>query len=262
MAVKAQCYKEEQAPRPILRKGPSLGLVRSREEACLDDGADQELMSPGGTKRQRVTFSSDIDVRLMPNMTDSALETDLIGEEVRKALELKGLGDPSEYERVKAIFTGHSYTEDLCNPRLYENHILALTRNVSLLSGKCDSLVKVLLQFNWLARDRNFVRLYLQFLGHLASSYSGYLPSILRMLLRNFNRGMVITTEIDAARHADSATVHSHAAQSSSQGLSNCPSEANVLQSTCCDWLSTSTHSFSELLPSCNLDIFDAAYHG
>lgn len=188
VATAVRSLTDVAVPRPILRKSQTLGVIRKRNDTELDEDMEDQDSSPGEAKRQRVTFNSDVDVHLLSDMANTAMETELVREEVRNALKQKAEGEDGEYERIKAIFTGQSYTEDLCNPRLFENHILALSSNIALLDTSCDGLVRVILRFNWLARDQSFIRLYLQFLGHLASSHSGHLPNVLRMLVQHFNK--------------------------------------------------------------------------
>ncbi|KAL8733273.1 MAG: hypothetical protein Q9181_003649 [Wetmoreana brouardii] len=163
-------------PAPITRKlPPTSTLVRKHE--------DDEIPDPSSpTKRRRVTFDSDVEVRIVEKWEKSPA---VIQESVRRALQNRATGDSTGYDKVKAIYTPEKDKQDEASPTTVKNHTAALLSNVSLLNKSCADLVHAVLGSDWLGRSEDYVHLFVQFLANLVAAQGLFLPEVLRMLVEN-----------------------------------------------------------------------------
>ncbi|KZF26023.1 RNA polymerase I-specific transcription initiation factor RRN3 [Xylona heveae TC161] len=164
-------------PRPGLA-----GKIRKRDET-EDMDLNGEFAAPNPIKRSKVAFDPDVEVRVLGAEWEKGLE--LVREEVRRALERHAVGDSSEYDRVKEIFTTArlSAGDDAPSPTTVKNYTIALLGNVSHLNRTCSGLVHAALGCDWLGRDESYLAIYVRFLGNLASAHGSYVRPILAMLV-------------------------------------------------------------------------------
>lgn len=164
------------APKSLLRR-PT--LVRKRED---DDEAPPS--SPG--KKARVTFDSDVEVRLV-----SAWEKapHLIQEEVRRAFTKRALGDDSGYDKLKDIYSKKKPNEEEMGSVTLKHYTIALLANVSALNKSNSDLVHTVLSSDWLARTEDYVNLYVRLLANLVSAQGVFLADVVRMLVNNLTAG-------------------------------------------------------------------------
>ena len=160
-------------PKPLLRR-PT--LTRKREEDGLDTPS-----SP--SKRVKVTFDSDVEVRVM---NDWEKAPQLVQEEVRRAFTKRALGDDSEYEKLKSVYIKKT-DEDGLGPKTMRKYMTALLGNISALNKANSDLVLTILSSEWLGRQDDYVTLYLRFLANLGSTHGMYLGDIMRMLIENLS---------------------------------------------------------------------------
>lgn len=150
-------------------------LVRKRND---DDEAPPSR--PG--KRSKVTFDSDVEIRVM---NDSETAPEIIQEEVRRAFEKHRLGDPAGYNKIKDVYNSGKDDEDAPSATTLRNYTLALLGKVSSLDRSCSDLVHEVLHFQWLGRPENYVTLHVRLLASLVSVQGSYLGDTLRMLINN-----------------------------------------------------------------------------
>ncbi|KAL8703456.1 MAG: hypothetical protein Q9201_003361 [Fulgogasparrea decipioides] len=163
-------------PAPVTRKlPPTSTLVRKRE--------DDEIPDPSSpSKRHRVTFDSDVEVRIVEKWEKSPA---VIQESVRRALQNRATGDSTGYDKVKAIYAPGKDKQDEASPTTVKNHTAALLSNVSMLNKSCADLVHAVLGSDWLGRSEDYVHLFVQLLANLVSAQGLFLPEVLRMLVEN-----------------------------------------------------------------------------
>lgn len=119
-----------------------------------------------------------------------------VGGEVRRAIEGHCRGDDSEgYDTIKEKFQRkEGYDEegdvDLQELKLY---LLALSNNAALLNRGCSGLVRALLAYQWMGMDEGFVKIYVHFLGSLASAQGMYVGTVLGMLVGHFSGSKIIS---------------------------------------------------------------------
>ena len=154
-------------------------LARKRE--------DDDLLEPSSpSKRSKVSFDSDVEVRLVEEWEKTPT---VIQEGVRRALLKRATGDSTGYERVKAIYTPVKDGQDEPGPATVKSHTFALLNNVSMLNRGCADLVHAVLSSDWLGRSEEYVHLFTQFLANLVSAQSLYLADVLGMLAENITAG-------------------------------------------------------------------------
>lgn len=168
--------------KPLLRR-PT--LVRKRDDTDMDLDAISVPPSPG--KRSKVTFDTDVKIRIMDEWEKGA---ELIREEVRRAIEKRARDENTGYDRVKEVFTIEPTAEDVPSPTTMRNYLLALLSNVASLNKSCSGLVHAVLESQWLGRDEAYVALYIRFLGTLVSAQGGFVGAVLRMLVDNLSNGI------------------------------------------------------------------------
>lgn len=187
--------------KPLLRRATLGGSIRTRDEAGLDIDVDGSIASapPSPSKRARtVTFSPLVEEQVFSSSAtmagsapDTTLDLEAVRLEVRLAIEehVKGTSE-GEYDMLKELFapekrrTGDE-KEGASNEKV-KMHLLALTSFVSLLGKNCSGLVKAILECDWFGRDDGFVKIYVQFLGNLASAQGAYVGTVLNTLVGSF----------------------------------------------------------------------------
>lgn len=179
--------------RPILQR-PLSGIIRKSDDADLSD----ELLSTP-TKRARVTFNPTVEEKVMEAYSVKGTSLEVIRSEVRRAIELHKTSDSGEYDALKDVFAPSDSAEPGDDADMDEEaaalarvdlktYLIVLTGNVSLLKG-CTGLVRAILACDWVGRDTSFVKIYIQFLGHLASGQGSYVGLVLDMLVEYFHGG-------------------------------------------------------------------------
>ena len=156
-------------PKPLLRR-PT--LVRKR-----DDDDEAPPSSPG--KRAKVTFDSDVEVRVVDENVQN-----IIHEEVRQAFTRRARGDSSGYLKVKDVYAQKDGKEDL-SPRDVKHYTTALLANVGALNKQSSDLVHAVLSSDWLGREEGYVTLYVRLLANLVSAQGIFLAETIRMLVDN-----------------------------------------------------------------------------
>lgn len=150
-------------------------LVRKRED---DDEAPPS--SPG--KRAKVTFDSDVEVRVV---SDWEKAPHLIQEEVRRAFTKRALGDDSGYDKLKDVYSKSKNHEEELSPVTIKNYTLSLLANVSALNKSNSDLVHAVLSSDWLGRTEDYVALFARLLANLSSAHGVFLGEVVRMLVDN-----------------------------------------------------------------------------
>ncbi|KAL9018935.1 MAG: hypothetical protein Q9185_003769 [Variospora sp. 1 TL-2023] len=150
-------------------------LVRKRE----DDDTPQPS-SP--SKRSKVSFDSDVEVRLVEDWEKSPV---VIQESVRRAIQKHAIGDNAGYDRVKAIYAPTNQDDDAATPTSVKYHTAALLSNVAVLDKKCADLVHAVIDSDWLERPDDYLNLFRQLLANLVSAHGYFLPNVLHMLVDN-----------------------------------------------------------------------------
>lgn len=164
------------------------GLKRRRVDNDYDDvdsmlASSQPPSSP--TKRQKVTFKEAPDVKEIEDWNEKTMA--LVREEVQRGLQNHLLvGDDRAYNMLQNLFISKSSAGEVPKSRLLRKYIVALTGSVMSLRSGCNSLVKVLLDSDWLGRDEDYVAAYIRFLRALVSAHGSNLHRVLEMLVDKF----------------------------------------------------------------------------
>ncbi|OTA99561.1 hypothetical protein M426DRAFT_325030 [Hypoxylon sp. CI-4A] len=178
--------------KPILKSSSSLlGTRRTSDDAGLDDDDMASPQSP--RKRQRVEF----DLNNTEIHEIGARSVDDIKQEIRKALDRHDQGDDEDYDILKDMLSGkqRSYEDDeedddpsLPAKRRQELkvYLVSLASFSPRLGRACDGLVKSVLQCQWLGRDEQFAKIYVQFLAALVSAQGPRLTQVLSAIVERF----------------------------------------------------------------------------
>ena len=177
---------------------PSAGGSLKRRH--LDNSSDAENITSSQLKRRRVTFDPEVDVRILTDENDKSLE--LVGEEVRRAIEKHAAGEKAAYDGLKGLFREAPTSGGAPLSGLLQKYVIALTNNAPLLDHNCKGLVHAVIDCSWIARNEYFVRSYRNFLRSLLSVQPGYLSTVLQMLVSLF-----LTAPSTTARQQDDPPV-------------------------------------------------------
>jgi RNA polymerase I-specific transcription initiation factor RRN3 len=180
--------------KPVLRRPTLSGTIRKSDDADLSE----DLLSTP-TKRSRVTFNPTVEEKVMEEYSVQGRSVEVIRAEIRRAIESHKRGDSADYDAIKDVFApkedvkpGADEEEDEEAAALakvdLKTYLVVLTNHVSLLKG-CSGLVRAVLACEWVGRDTGFVKVYIQFLGHLASAQGGFVGMVLDMLAGHFHGG-------------------------------------------------------------------------
>ncbi|KAF1949412.1 RNA polymerase I-specific transcription initiation factor RRN3 [Byssothecium circinans] len=179
----------------VIAPGVGGGLKRKQ----IDESPKSEKITSAQTKRRRVTFDPDVDVHIVdPN--GKSLE--LVGEEVRRALEKREGGDNTAYDQLRSLFTVKPTSSRAVLSGQLQKYLIALTNNVPLLDNKCKGLVHAIIDCHWATRNEQFVRTYRNFIRSLLSMQPGFASSFLAMLVEMF-----IEQPSPAMRQQDDPTI-------------------------------------------------------
>ncbi|KAF2198121.1 RRN3-domain-containing protein [Delitschia confertaspora ATCC 74209] len=165
---------------------PSVGSSLKRKQQDRDVDSD-DLSSPPTErqiKRLKVKFDPEVDVHILPDWNEKSEE--LVGEEVRRALERHATGDNTGYDQILHLLTVKPTSNEAPLTGLLRKYIVALTNNIAALNPKCSTLVHAVIDCAWLARKEPFVQSYGKLLQSLLAVQPGYTASVLQMLVNFF----------------------------------------------------------------------------
>ncbi|KAI2776066.1 RNA polymerase I-specific transcription initiation factor RRN3 [Daldinia loculata] len=179
--------------KPILKSSSSLLTTkRTSDDAGLDSDSMEAPESP--RKRQKVEFDlNNIEIHEI-----GIRSVDEVKQEVRKALDRHDQGDDEDYDILKETLSGKqsSYEDDEdedADPTLpakrrqeLKVYLISLASFSPRLGRSCDGLVKGVLQCQWLGRDEQFAKIYVQFLAALVSAQGARLTQVLSSILDRF----------------------------------------------------------------------------
>jgi RNA polymerase I-specific transcription initiation factor RRN3 len=168
--------------RPLGTMAPSAGGSLKRKQT--EHSSDAENVTAVQLKRRRVTFDPDVDVRILSEHNEKSLE--LVGEEVRRAIEKHAAGEKAAYDGLKALFKDVPTSSSAPLSRLLQKYVIALSNHTPQLDHDCKGLVHAVLDCSWIARNEDFVRSYRSFLRSLLSVQTGYMSTVLQMLVDMF----------------------------------------------------------------------------
>jgi RNA polymerase I-specific transcription initiation factor RRN3 len=168
--------------RPLGTMAPSAGGSLKRKQT--DHSSDAENVASSQLKRRRVTFDPDVDVRILSEHNEKSLE--LVGEEVRRAIEKHATGEKAAYDGLKALFKDAPTSGSAPLSRLLQKYVIALSNHTPELDHNCKGLVHAVLDCSWIARNEDFLRSYRAFLRSLLSVQTGYMNTVLQMLVDMF----------------------------------------------------------------------------
>lgn len=183
--------------KPLLRRTTLSGTVRTRDEAGLDLDDPGMALPSSPTKRARtVTFNPTVQEQIFsssPTPIQLEKEYEVARTQTRNAILEHVVKAGSEaYDDIKAVFKqGNSSSAERRDGERSENedmrlHLLALTSCVSLLGKDCNSLIRSVMNCEWVGRDEAFIKIYIQFLGNLASAQGSYVRDILHSIVDKF----------------------------------------------------------------------------
>ncbi|TVY18952.1 RNA polymerase I-specific transcription initiation factor rrn3 [Lachnellula arida] len=173
--------------KPLLRHANLAGTIRKRDDAGIDD--DFLLAPPNPNKRARVTFNPTVEEKIMDEYSVKGRSLKEIRSETRRAIEAHKRGDSEAYDTVKEVFAPRRGGDDE-EPEMrveMRTYLLALTSYSKELDRRCSGLVKVVVDCEWMGRDKGFVEAYVRFLGSLASAQGAYVGMVLGMLVGHFH---------------------------------------------------------------------------
>ncbi|KAI2614686.1 RNA polymerase I-specific transcription initiation factor RRN3 [Hypoxylon fragiforme] len=194
LSVRAPVKTTTTTLKPILKPSSSiLGSRRSSDDAGLDEDDIDSLQNP--RKRQKVEFDlNNIEIHEI-----GARSVEVIKQEIRKALDSHDQGDDEDYDMLKETLSGKqiaSYDEDdedEVDPALpakrrqeLKIYLVSLASFSPRMGRSCDGLVKSVLQCQWLGRDEQFAKIYVQFLAALVSAQGTRLTQVLSSIIERF----------------------------------------------------------------------------
>lgn len=191
--------KATTALKPILKSSSTLlGIRRSSDDAGLDDDRVDSPQSP--RKRPRVEFDLN-NIEIHEIGARSVVE---IKQEIKKALDRHDQGDDEDYDVLKNTLAGKESShedddededdeDEDADPTLpakrrqeLKVYLVSLASFSPRLGRACDGLVKSALQCQWLGRDEQFAKIYVQFLAALVSAQGARLTQILSSVVERF----------------------------------------------------------------------------
>lgn len=183
--------------------------------------------SPG--KKAKVTFDSDVEVRVM---SDWEKAPEIIHEEVRRAFAKRLLGDSSGYEEIKDMYAAKKDEDGEPSSTALKNYTMALLGNVSALTKSNSDLVHTVLKSEWLGRQEDYVALYVRLLANLASMQAVFLGEIMRMLVDNITATPPSSGRLANLRVVPRSKIYTRAHRAIQHLLQVIPSASRILSTT------------------------------
>ncbi|KAI0413379.1 RNA polymerase I-specific transcription initiation factor RRN3 [Xylaria grammica] len=189
--------------KPILKSSSSvLSIRRSRDDAGLDNHDDDtsSMESAQSPRRKRVRVEFDLENIEVHEIGARSVEE--IRNEIRDTLDRHAQGEDEDYDVLKQTLQGkpvsYDYDDDdddkdidlvaIAKQRQeIKGYFIALTSFAPRLGRSCDGLVRSLLQCQWLGRDDQFAKIYIQFLAGLVSAQGPRLTQVLSMVVEKFS---------------------------------------------------------------------------
>ena len=169
------------------------------------DSENDTLLS-SQSKRQKVSFDTAVEVRVLEPWDEKSYEH--VREEVKQMIRWKADGRNSarlcvitelfaetgkarDARRANEMDDRDDGDEEDAPPSssLLRKYLLALTGHVGALNREYSGLVYAIIDHRWWDRDGGFVNAYVRFLGSLVSAQSGYISSVMKMLVKRFLEG-------------------------------------------------------------------------
>ncbi|KAL8995113.1 MAG: hypothetical protein Q9169_005096 [Polycauliona sp. 2 TL-2023] len=194
-------------------------LSRKREN-------DDVLVPSSPSKRSKVSFDSDVEVRLVEEWEKTP---SVIQESVRRALLKRAAGDSTGYDHVKAVYMPVKANTEETSAATLRNYTFALLNNVSMLNKDCTSLVHAMLSSDWLGRSDGYVQLFTQFLANLVSAQTLYLHEALRMLVENITAAPPTRNQPEGVAEAPRSQIYRRAHKVIQYLLQIIPSACRIL---------------------------------
>lgn len=160
---------------------PSAGSLKRKKIHSLNNSSDTEQLSSSQIKRRRVTFDPSVHVRILPDAYEKSLE--LVGEDVRRALEKHVDKDSASYEEIRSLLLAKPTSASAPSTSLLHKYIIALSNNVPLLDSRSSGMVHAIVDCQWATRSESFIRSYRHLLRSILSLHTGYTESVLTMLI-------------------------------------------------------------------------------
>ncbi|KAB8621931.1 hypothetical protein FH972_026040 [Carpinus fangiana] len=180
MSILKSTASAAHAAAPLLKSA----LKQKRKYADLSSDDLQSFSHSQDSKRPKIDFDSEVKTYFYDaSGEDSAA---YVQANIKKALKDHSNGNDDEYHSIKAIFLAIPYSEDAPSTTLLQKHLIGLSNNAASLNRGCGDLVNAIIDTQWLGQEHRTIALYVRFLGSLVSSQSGWITTILRMLVGNF----------------------------------------------------------------------------
>ncbi|KAL8948539.1 MAG: hypothetical protein Q9222_005289 [Ikaeria aurantiellina] len=189
---------------------------------------DDSLASSSPSKQSRVTFDSDVEVRIVEKWEKSAA---VIQDSVRRAIVKHKNGDNAGYDSIKDIYAPRKGEQEEASPTTVKNHTAALLSNVGLLDKSCGDLVHAVLSSGWLGQSEDYIHLFTQFLANLVSAQGLFLPDVLRMLVENLTADPPSQGRSDVQPHVPRSQLYARTHKSLQYLLQIAPSACRILLS-------------------------------
>ena len=172
-------------PPPTPLKRPNLGAKRSSSHLASTD--DTALST--ATKKLKVQFSPDVDIRYMEADDWDDKSYDLVKEEVNlgiaRHIAPTDQKDEGLYTRLLSTLGEGDPPGEVPSSALLAKYVKAIDNRVSGL-GECSSLVIALLDVAWIGRNDSFIALYTRFLCDLLSAHPKFTPAVMERLVSKF----------------------------------------------------------------------------
>ena len=133
------------------------------------------------SKRSRVTFDSDVEIVSADD--DEDLDSLVVKEQVRRAIERHRIREDDAYERIKGLFNASPDKPNAPSTKVMKFHLQALLANVTALDKDCSGLVNAVLYSEWVGRDEQYYALFVRFLTNLSAAQRGYQQKIMLVLV-------------------------------------------------------------------------------
>ncbi|KAL9638352.1 MAG: hypothetical protein Q9164_001602 [Protoblastenia rupestris] len=195
-------------------------LVRKRDD-------DEEPPPSSPSKRSRVTFDSDVEVR---SVGEYEKAPELIQEEVRSALEKRAWGDDSGYESIKAVYSRQEDEDDDPSPTTLRNYTIALLSNISSLNKSTADLIRTVLKSEWIGRDEEYVSLFVRLLANIVTAQGSFLADTLRMLVDNLTATPPSSGRLPNIPQVSRMTIHTRSHEALRYLIQLIPSASGTLK--------------------------------
>lgn len=157
-----------------------VSFAKTQQQTTLSDNTSLDKYK----EYDRYMISLERNCKELSFSKDLSLTQNVVHTYIINALEMYDKGQKTDYEDLRKQFSTDPKSPGAPSPAELKRLLFSLIHVASKLNSNYQNLIDDILKTYWIGRDNDFVSIYVQFLGAIATAHSGYIPLIIKMLIQ------------------------------------------------------------------------------